>query len=400
MCSLRSADDTAAQTDRSAMIASMTHGRWAWTEIDLDAVDHNVHVMRELVSPAGLWAVVKANGYGHGAERVARAALAAGAEGLGVALVDEGVELRRAGIDAPIIVHSEQPPEQLGALLEHGLIPTVYSVGYVDALKAAGSHGVGVHLKVDSGMQRVGAQPSEVEAIVRAIDGSDGAVTLAGVFTHLAVADEPDRGVSELQLAAFDAVLADIRAFHGDVPLVHAANSAGAMAVPDARRSFVRVGIAMYGISPGHDLDDIAARLRPAMALKARVSHVKRVAAGSHVSYGWRHRFDRDTTVATLPLGYADGVPRRLGTLPDRAGADVLIGGERHPIVGVVTMDQLMVDVGSAPVEVGDEAVLIGRQGADVIRAEDWADRLGTIGYEIVCGISARIPRVEVGSEP
>jgi alanine racemase len=276
----------------------------------------------------------------------------------------------------------------------------VYSVGFVDALVAAGAVDVGVHVKVDTGMQRVGAQPADVSAVVRAVDAAAPALALTGVFTHLAVADEPARGASADQLAVFDAVLSEVRAIHGDVPVVHAANSAGAMVVPDARRSFVRVGIATYGISPGPELDGQARRLRPVMSLRARVSYVKRVAAGSHVSYGWRHRFDRATTVATLPLGYADGVPRRMGTLPDRPGADVLIGGRRCPIVGVVTMDQLMVDVGDADVAVGDEAVLIGGQGRERIRAEDWAERLGTIGYEIVCGISARIPRLVVdGSE-
>lgn len=380
------------------MIARVTHGRWAWAEIDVDAIAHNVVVMREMAAPASVWAVVKGDGYGHGGVRVARAALAAGAEGLGVALVDEGVALRQAGIDAPILVLSEQPPEQATAIVSHRLTPTVYSVRYVDALVAAGAAGVGVHLKVDTGMQRVGARPEDVPAVVRAIDDSEGAVTLAGVFTHLAVADEPSRGVSAEQLAAFDAVLREISDIHGEVPVVHAANSAAAMVEADARRSLVRLGIAMYGISPGPGVDDLARDLRPAMALKARVSFVKRVAAGSHVSYGWRHRFDRDTNVATLPLGYADGVPRRMGTLPDRPGADVLIGGRRCPIVGVVTMDQLMVDVGDAAVAVGDEAVLIGRQGSETIRAEDWAERLGTIGYEVVCGVSARVPRVTVGT--
>jgi alanine racemase len=156
----------------------------------------------------------------------------------------------------------------------------------------------------------------------------------------------------------------------------------------------VRAGIAIYGISPGPGVDDLARDLRPVLSLRARVSLVKRAEAGTHVSYGWRHRFDRETTVATVPIGYADGVPRRLGTLPDRSGSDVLIGGRRCPIVGVVTMDQLMVDVGDADVAVGDEVVLIGRQGEHLIRAEDWASRLGTIGYEIVCGISSRVPRV------
>jgi alanine racemase len=175
--------------------------------------------------------------------------------------------------------------------------------------------------------------------------------------------------------------------------LVHAANSAGALAHPDARRSFVRAGIAIYGISPGHGVDALCGNLRPAMSLRARVSYVKRVAAGSGISYGLRHVFEQDATVATVPIGYADGVPRRLFEV----GGDVLIGGRRRRIVGVVTMDQLMVDCGDDQVAVGDEVVLIGAQdgpeGAEIVRAEDWADLLGTIGYEIVCGIGPRVPR-------
>jgi alanine racemase len=369
--------------------------RWGWAEIDVPAIVHNVGHLRRTVAPAGVWAVVKADGYGHGAVTVARAALRAGAEGLCVALVQEGVELRAAGLDAPILVLSEQPPEQVPAMLAHRLTPVVYTQTYIEACDAAADADapVDVHLKLDTGMQRVGAAPDDAVRLARSIDAAAG-LRLAGVSTHLALADEPARPVSIEQLAAFDDALAAVEAARGPVPIVHTANSAGALAWPAARRSFARVGIATYGISPGPGVDDLAAPLRPVLALKARVSYVKRVRAGTHVSYGWRHRFDRDTAIATVPLGYADGVPRRLGTLPDRPGADVLIGGRRCPIVGVVTMDQFLVDVGDAGVEVGDEVVLIGTQAGERIRAEDWAERLGTIGYEIVCGISQRVPRV------
>ena len=374
-----------------------TAGRWAWAEIDLGAIDHNVRVLRETVAPAGVWAVVKADGYGHGAVAVARAALRAGAVGLCVALVAEGVELRAAGLDASILVLSEQPVAQIDEMLTHELTPTVYSPGFVRALDAQASVrqiDVGVHVKVDTGMQRVGARFDDMAALIRALDESS--ISVEGVFTHLACADEPDAASNRLQLDRFDRALDELRRSGIDPALRHAANSAGALALDHARRSFARCGIAMYGISPGSGVNHLCGDLRPALTLAARVSYVKRVDAGSSVSYGWRHRFDRATTVATVPLGYADGVPRRLGTLPDRSGADVLIGGARHPIVGVVTMDQLMVDVGDAPVDVGDEVVLIGAQGSDRIRAEDWAERLGTIGYEIVCGVTARVPRIVV----
>ncbi|TVR21338.1 MAG: alanine racemase [Ilumatobacter sp.] len=376
-------------------------GRWAWAEVDLGAITHNVGVLRQAAAPAEVWAVVKADGYGHGAVAVAGAALAAGATGLCVALVQEGVELRRAGFGAPILVLSEQPHAQLGELLAAGLTPTVYSVATVERLVDAGARDVAVHVKVDTGMQRVGAPPDAAHEVVDAVLAAAPALRLAGVSTHLAVADDPDDPMSARQLADFDgwlAALAPRLAAAGldrDRLTVHTANSAGALAHPGARRSVVRAGIAMYGISPGPGVDRLASGLRPAMRLVARVSFVKPVAAGSRISYGLRHTFERATTVATVPLGYADGVPRRLST----TGGEVLVGGRRCPIVGVVTMDQLMVDVGDAPVAIGDEVVLLGRQtgpdgAVDEIRAEEWADRLDTIGYEIVCGISGRVERL------
>ncbi len=372
----------------------MIAGRWAWAEVDLDAIAHNVGVLRRAAAPAAVWAVVKADGYGHGAVRVASEAVGAGAEGLCVALVQEGVELRAAGLDVPILVLSEQPLGQLDELVLHRLTPTVYTPAMIDALADVAGDGYPVHVKVDTGMQRVGVAPIDAAALVRHLADRSPALRLEAVYTHLACADEPSNAANAAQLAVFERVLAEIDDDGLLPPMVHIANSAATLAVPDTRRSLVRTGIAIYGISPGPGVDDLVSDLRPALSLCARVSHVKRVSAGSHVSYGWRHRFDRDTTVATVPLGYADGVPRRLGTLIDVPGAGVLIGGRRCPIVGVVTMDQFMVDVGDDDVAVGDEVVLIGEQDGLAIRAEDWADRLGTIGYEIVCAISARVPRV------
>ncbi len=338
--------------------------------------------------------MVKADGYGHGAVDVARAAIGAGAEGLCVALVEEGIELRRAGVDAPILILSEQPPEAAARIVEHRLTPTVYRRVFLDALVAEGPTGLPVHLKVDTGMQRVGAHPHAAASMAAAIGQRAPAVRLAGVFTHLAVADDDDEASVEFtdqQLARFGKVLGQLPA----VPYVHAANSAAALARPDARLSFVRAGIAVYGISPGRGVDHLCTDLVPAMELRARVSFVKQVRSGSRISYGLRHRFARDTTVATVPIGYADGVPRRLSAV----GGEVLIGGRRRPIVGVVTMDQLMVDCGDDDVNVGDDVTLLGAQRgpdgrSDAIRAAEWADALDTIGYEIVCGVSKRIPRV------
>jgi alanine racemase len=215
------------------------------------------------------------------------------------------------------------------------------------------------------------------------------AVHLAGFCTHLAVADEPANPYNAAQLEAFEDLLTALTVAGHHPPLVHAANSAAILAHPASHFNLVRAGIAIYGLSPGVALDRQAASLRPALTLRARVAHVKQVRAGDQISYGLRHRFDRETTVATLPLGYADGVPRRLFA----CGGEVLIGGRRRPIVGAVTMDQLMVDCGSDRVVVGDEAVLIGTQGGESISVNEWAERLDTIGYEVVCGISARIDR-------
>ena len=368
--------------------------RWAWAEVDLGAIEHNVRTLIDVVAPSRLWAVVKADGYGHGAVPVAHAALRAGAAGLCVALAQEGVALRSAGIDAPILVLSEQPHEELVDAVRHGLICTVYSVDQIDALASAAAAAgrdvpVDVHVKVDTGMRRVGAEPDDVDALVASIERAAPRLRLTGMFTHLPVADEPDDPFTAAQLLRFSELLARLRATGRDLSSVHVANSAGAVAHPLARHSFVRAGIAIYGISPGPGVDHLVASLRPAMSLRARVSHVKRVRAGERISYGLRHTFAADTHVATLPIGYADGVPRRLSSV----GGTVLLHGSRHPIVGVVTMDQLMVDVGGTPVAIGDEAVLIGAQGRESIAAAEWAEHLGTIGYEIVCGISQRIER-------
>ncbi len=364
--------------------------RWAWAEVDLDAIRHNVGYLREQVAPAAVWAVVKADGYGHGAVGVSRAAIDAGAEGLCVALVAEAIELRHAGVDAPILLLSEQPAETAAHIVGHRLTPTVYTREGLDALVRERPAGLPVHLKVDTGMQRVGVHRHAAGAIASAIAERAPALRLAGVYTHLAVADDPHHEHTDIQLARFDDVLSHLP----PVPSIHVANSAAALARADARRSMVRIGIAMYGIAPGPGVAHLCGGLRPALELRARVSFVKQVQAGSRLSYGLEHSFARDTTVATVPIGYADGVPRRLwGT-----GGEVLVGGRRCPIVGVVTMDQLMVDCGDAEVRVGDDVVLIGEQdgpdGPQRIRAEDWAERLGTIGYEIVCGISKRVPRV------
>lgn len=374
----------------------MSAQRASWVEVNRAAIRHNTRTLKRMVGDSRLLAVVKANGYGHGAVTVAEAALAAGADGLCVALVQEGVELRRAGIENPILVLSEQPLDQLDELLAHGLIPTAYSIRYIDALtEAARRHDViahEVHLKIDTGMHRVGAAPDSIVELAGRIVARSPQLSLGGVFTHLATADQPDPTFTDHQIDLFDRALADLQRAGIDPGWVHIANSAGAIAHPRARRDMVRVGIALYGIAPDVSMTDLCADLQPAMALRSRVSFMKRVAAGEGVSYGLRYRFTRPANVATIPIGYADGVPRQLGLV----GGEVLIRGVRRPIVGVVTMDQLMVDCGDDDVAVGDEVVLIGAQGNDQITANEWGGLLGTIGYEVACGLSARLPRVVI----
>lgn len=368
--------------------------RPVWAEVDLGAISANVATLRDLVAPAAMCAVVKADGYGHGAVPSARAALAGGADALAVALVAEGVELREAGIDAVVMVLSQASADEIDTLVEADLDATVYTAsgvqGLADAARRAGRSAqrpVRVHLKVDTGMHRVGVQPEDAVELAQTVV-AEPALDLRSVFTHCAVADEPANPFTAKQLARFDAVLASLAAAGIEVPCTHAANTAAAIDHPAARRGLVRCGIGIYGLDPAPAL---AGRvpLIPAMSLHARVSHVKRVAAGEGISYGLRYRPAAETTIATVPLGYADGLPRRLGS----HGGAVLVGGVPRPIAGSVTMDQILVDCGDDPVQVGDEVVLIGRQGDAVIGAEDWAKLLGTIAYEIVCGISPRVPR-------
>ena len=372
--------------------------RPAWAEIDASAITSNVALLCRVVAPSRLCAVVKADGYGHGSVAVSRAALAGGAAMLAVALVEEAVTLREAGIDAPVLLLTEAPPGGIGEFCAIGGTPTVYSEpGIALAAGAAARLGrpVAVHLKVDTGMHRVGADAAEVPALADLVAGSD-ALTLGGLWTHFAVADDLDDAFTATQIDRFDAAVEAVRAAGGSPAMLHTANSAGAIAHPRSRYDLVRCGIACYGYAPSAQVGRVLAgllgpgeALRPALCLKARVHRVRRLAAGERTSYGRNYELGGDALVATVPLGYADGLRRALGS----AGGEVLIGGRRRRIAGTVTMDQLLVDCGTDDVRAGDEVVLIGRQGSAEITADEWAERLGTIVYEILCGIGPRVPR-------
>ena len=357
--------------------------RPSWITVDLDAIEANVRAIEQAVRPAALCAVVKADGYGHGDVPATEAALRGGASWLAVALVSEGIRLREAGIEAPILLLAEPEERDIPALLEWKLTPTVYRASFVAALSDAP-----VHLKVDTGMHRVGADPEEALALARVIsDRSD--LTLQGVWTHFAVSEE-DRDFTERQLNDFN----DFRkrlADEGIVPeMVHAANTAGALDYPEARFDMVRVGLGIYGLRPAPGVAPEVS-LRPAMRVLSQVSYTRRLPAGARPSYGRRRPLPAEATVATVPIGYADGVARRLSS----TDGEVLINGKRYPFAGTVTMDQIVIDVGDDPVEVGDEVVLLG----DEITAEEWAERLDTINYEIVCDFGPRLPRVYTGGD-
>jgi alanine racemase len=385
--------------------------RPVWADIDLGAVRHNAALLRRLAAPAALCAVVKADAYGHGAVPVARAALEGGARWLAVALVEEGLTLRDAGITAPVLVLSEPVPDAMGTVVAHGLVPTLYTrPGVSAAARAAAAAGVvlDVHVKVDTGMHRVGADPADVVRLVRAV-ADEPALRAAALWTHLAVADEvgdEDTAFTARQLRLFAETRAALAAAGCEPPLVHVANSAGAIAYPEARLDMVRCGIALYGVVPAPALGPALAaatdavgggRLRPVMSLRAEVSLVRSLDGGERPSYGRRRELPRRSTVATVPIGYADGVPRRYFA----NGGTVMIGGRRCPLAGTVTMDQIVVDCGpDAPVSVGDEVVLIGRQGDGWLTATDWAEVLGTIGNEVLTGIGVRVPRLLCDTGP
>jgi alanine racemase len=374
-------------------------------EIDTDALARNVARIATAAS-AEVCAVVKADGYGHGAVLAAQAALAGGATWLAVALAEEAIELREAGVEAPLLLLSEPPVAAVDAIVEHALTPTVYRPEFIaalDASAAARGRRVGVHLKLDTGMARVGVAEAEWAARCAQLAICTN-LDVEGCQTHLARADEPSRPTTLQQLERFGRGLETLVA-HGLTPrIVHVANTAGALVhapvwrelvvrvVPDARL-MVRPGIGIYGLDPGGEVQAAPHGLEPVLRLTSAVSLTRRIAAGTPVSYGHRWSAPADGWLATVPIGYADGVPRVLS-----GRLEVLHGGVRRPVAGTITMDQILVWCADDEPQVGDEVVLLGTQeglaGPARITVEDWAAMLGTITYEVVTGIGARVPRV------
>ncbi|OBJ72204.1 alanine racemase [Mycobacterium sp. 1274756.6] len=372
---------------------SQASGLIAEAAIDLGAIAHNIGVLREKAGSAQVMAVVKADGYGHGAAAVARAAVGAGAAELGVATIDEALALRADGVTAPVLAWLHRPGTDFAPALAADVGVGISSVSQLDALLDAVTRTgrtAAVTVKVDTGMNRNGARAAEFPQLLDALRraAADDAVRLRGLMSHLACADEPDHPSNNLQAQRFSELL-ELTADHGvRFEVAHLANSPATMTRPDLAYDLVRPGIAVYGLSPLPHLGDLG--LIPAMTLKTTVVLVRPLAAGEGVSYGQTWIADRDTTVALLPIGYADGVFRPLS-----GRFEVLINGRRRRSVGRVCMDQFVVDLGPGPVDVaeGDEAILFGpgRDGEPL--AQDWADTLGTIHYEVVTSPRGRVTR-------
>lgn len=372
-------------------------GRPVRAEIDLSAIASNVRAIKSVVGPrCRVMAVVKANGYGLGAPWVAAAALEGGASWLAVACVDEGIELRRAGYNVPILVMSYVPPEEAAAAVRHGLTLVLHRAYTALALEeAARADGmplgsVAVHIKVDTGLGRYGCAPDEFLPLAKEIMRLPH-LRLQGLMTHFANADSPDLSFAREQMHRFACIQKQATEHGISFELVHAANSAAALALPEARLDMVRVGIMLSGHLPAAHLRDKIS-LTPALTLRTRLARVFEVNVGDAVGYGRTWQAQRPSVIGVAPLGYADGYRR---VLSDRAQA--LVGGVRCPVVGRVSMDQAGIDLTAVPgVCEGDEVVLIGRQGSDEITADEVANWADTISYEIMCGLSERVPRLYI----
>jgi alanine racemase len=378
-------------------------------EIDLKALAHNYHELRRLAAPsAEIMAVVKADGYGHGAPQVARVALECGAKFLAVARFDEAVRLREAGIGAPILLFGYSLPAFVPYMAQHGIRAAVNSVASARMLseKAAGiGQTLTIHIKIDTGMGRLGllvdeltlegASPGDVARTVRDVQAIAALPNLAveGIFTHFANADSSDKGHAQRQFTRFSALLEALETENVRVRYRHAANSAATIEMPETHLDIVRPGVSQYGLWPSDEVDKNLIDLRPVMRIKSTVIHLKTVGPGFAVSYGSTHRTSGETRIATVPIGYADGFDRVLSST-----GHMLVNGKRAPIIGRVCMDLTMIDVGQIPgVGLEDEVVVLGRQGEEEITADEIAGHVGTINYEIVSSLTSRVAKIYVG---
>ncbi|MBD2499647.1 alanine racemase [Anabaena azotica] len=369
----------------------------AWVEIDLEALSYNVQQLRQFLAPhTQLMAVVKADAYGHGAVTVAQTALQGGASWLGVATVPEGIQLREAGIEAPILIlGATHTVEQIQAIAQWQLQPTIGSpkqaLIFSNTLETMQHDSpIPVHIKLDTGMSRLGTNWQQAGEFVQLVDRLPH-LDIASVYSHLATADSPDTSIMAEQHRRFKEAIAQIKALGIKIPSLHLANSAATLADKRLHYDMVRVGLAVYGLYPAPHLQKTIS-LKPVIQVQARVTHVKTIAAGTGVSYGHQFIAPREMRLAVVGIGYADGVPRNLSNQ-----MQVLLRGQRVPQIGAITMDQLMIDVSAVPdVQEGEIVTLLGEQGQERITADDWAEKLNTISWEILCGFKHRLPRVGV----
>ncbi|MCY7671012.1 alanine racemase [Bacillus altitudinis] len=366
--------------------------RDTWAEIDLTAIKHNVSHMKDHIGQnVQLMAVVKANAYGHGDIEVARAALEAGADLLAVAFLDEAISLRNKGIKAPILVLGAVPSEYVKVAVRYNVIMTAYSIDWlrevVKVMNGQMGQPIRFHLKIDSGMNRLGVKTIEQVSEVKELVHDHSFLQLEGVFTHFATADEKDENYFGMQVDTFKTLLQPL---HTDKLLIHCANSAAGLRFKDTLFNMVRFGISMYGLSPSEEIkDELPFQLEEALSLHTKLAHVKPIQKGESVSYGATYTANQDTWIGTIPIGYADGWIRKL------AGTEVLVGGKRRKIAGRVCMDQFMVDL-KKDIPAGEPVVLIGTQGEDRISVDEIAKRLETINYEVTCSVGYRVPRVYI----
>ncbi|HHV59797.1 MAG TPA: alanine racemase [Clostridiaceae bacterium] len=369
----------------------------AWAEINLDNIAHNVREIRRITdSKAEIMAAVKADAYGHGVFEVVRTLIQNGVSRLAVSMLDEAIQLRKDGIKVPILILSYTDPKRAEEILEYNVTQTVFSFDLAQALSQAAvkmQREVRIHIKVDTGMSRVGFMPgySAVENVV-AISKLPG-IVVEGLFTHFSSADEEDESYTVMQFDRFLSIINELSRIGVHIPVKHAANSAATIKYPYMHLDMVRPGILLYGLYPSGETDQTKLDLKPAMTLKANVILVKNVEKDTCISYGRTFKTQRESRIATLPIGYADGFSRVLSNK-----ARVLVNGEFAPVVGTICMDQCMIDVTElkSEVKVGDEVVVFGTQGSNKITVEEVASLMGTINYEVICIIGKRIPRVYI----
>jgi len=377
-------------------MSSLEELRPVWAEIDLDSLAHNIKEVRRITNKEAIvTAVVKANAYGHGSIEAAKVFLENGANRLAVATLSEAVELRRADIDTPILILGYTPDSQHKIAVENDIIEAIYTLESAEKLsQVAGNLNkkAKVHIKVDSGMGRIGFPPvdSSIDKIEKISKLPN--LEIEGIFTHFAKADEVDKAYTGKQFKNYKWVIERLEDKNIQIPIKHVSNSAATIDLPEYNLNMVRGGIMIYGLYPSDEVDKEKVSLKPAMTLKAKISHLKEVPEGTGISYGQIFVTKRKSKIATIPIGYADGFTRLL-----TSKAEVAIKGKRAPIVGKICMDQCMIDVTDIEdVKVGDEVVLFGDGSNGVPHIDEVAEKLGTINYEIVCMVGRRVPRVYI----